>query len=205
MTTFELDDALATRLLAFAEPGEDLQDIMNQAMDAALRRRERLLTRHSDPEPDLGGALDLDSIWLDPVYDEDWEFCYQVKKAALGAVVAQTFGWDETVQRDFHAMSFGSGKLYLIRYKSRDIGTMGVVKKEDHYVRGEFHLLPECQGRGVGSFLLRQLMASAEGQRMAVQLRVLKLNHGARSLYERHGFEVYGQADTHDLMQTALH
>lgn len=92
MTTFELDVGPVTRLLAFAEPGEDSQAIMNQAMDEARRRRERLLARDSDPKPDLGGVLDLTSVWLSPVSEEDGEFCDQVKKAALGPVAAQTWG-----------------------------------------------------------------------------------------------------------------
>ena len=145
------------------------------------------------------------SLWLPLASDGDREFCYQAKKAALGPVVTQTWGWDEAFQRDFHDKSFVASNLSLIRYKRRNIGTMGVIKNEDHYVLGGFYLLLEYQGRGVGSFLLRQLIASAEAQRMPIRLQVLKLNHGARSLYERHGFEVYGQTDSHDLMQTACY
>ncbi len=65
------------------------------------------------------------------------------------------------VQRDFHDSTFAASKLFLIRYKSCDIGTMGVVKKEDHHVLGELYLLPEYQGRSISSFSLNPNLATA--------------------------------------------
>lgn len=46
---------------------------------------------------------------------------------------------------------------------------------------------PDFQGRGIGTSLLRHVMANATGD---LTLSVFTVNPAARRLYERHGFEV---------------
>ena len=56
------------------------------------------------------------------------------------------------------------------------------------------YVLDGCQGRGIGSRLLRAALAHPD---MAgadrIVLDVWERNHGARRLYERHGFQVVGR------------
>ncbi|MGE7988439.1 GNAT family N-acetyltransferase [Lysinibacillus fusiformis] len=51
-------------------------------------------------------------------------------------------------------------------------------------------LLPNYQGKGIGTHLIVQLQKMAKEQRKAVVLQVLKTN-SARDLYERLGFQVF--------------
>jgi ribosomal protein S18 acetylase RimI-like enzyme len=51
-------------------------------------------------------------------------------------------------------------------------------------------LLPEYQGRGIGTSLLNRLIERAQATGQALTLHVLKTNHPARRLYERHGLRV---------------
>ncbi|HET9616062.1 MAG TPA: GNAT family N-acetyltransferase, partial [Pseudolabrys sp.] len=53
-------------------------------------------------------------------------------------------------------------------------------------------LLPATQNRGVGSAIVRDLIAAANAAGKCVQLRILPVNTGARRLYERLGFAVTG-------------
>src|SRR5690606_24008451 len=55
-------------------------------------------------------------------------------------------------------------------------------------------LLPAFQRRGIGTALIRKVMASAAVRGVPVRLSVLKANP-ARELYERLGFEVTGWDD----------
>ncbi|WP_433894499.1 N-acetyltransferase family protein [Streptomyces sp. CA-111067] len=55
-----------------------------------------------------------------------------------------------------------------------------------------FYLDPGVQGRGLGSAVLRELLARTDGEGVAVRLNVLQ-GSGARRLYERHGFVVEGE------------
>jgi ribosomal protein S18 acetylase RimI-like enzyme len=50
--------------------------------------------------------------------------------------------------------------------------------------------LPEHQGRGIGTALLREFINSAHEKGVSATLEVLKANEPARRLYERLGFTV---------------
>ena len=56
----------------------------------------------------------------------------------------------------------------------------------------QVQLLPRYQGTGIGSDLLRSLLAEAKAASVPVALNVLKVNP-ARRLYERFGFKVVGE------------
>jgi ribosomal protein S18 acetylase RimI-like enzyme len=62
-------------------------------------------------------------------------------------------------------------------------------------------LLPEYQGKGVGTHVIRalQLEAAAGGRRMV--LTVQRFNVRARALYERLGFQVTRETDIHIVME----
>ena len=60
----------------------------------------------------------------------------------------------------------------------------------------DFSVLPEAQGRGVGSALLEELESRARARGAAkVTLEVVATNEGARRLYTRAGFE-HGEPKT---------
>ncbi|MEU9702092.1 GNAT family N-acetyltransferase [Streptomyces sp. NPDC047981] len=52
-----------------------------------------------------------------------------------------------------------------------------------------FYLAPEAQGRGLGTAVLRELLARADEKSLAVRLQVLS-GSAAQRLYEREGFVV---------------
>jgi len=61
-------------------------------------------------------------------------------------------------------------------------------------------LLPEYQRKGVGTVLMGRLINRAQTERKPLRLRVLRVNVGARRLYERLGFTVtHSTADHHYL------
>lgn len=63
-------------------------------------------------------------------------------------------------------------------------------------------LLPEFQGRGIGTKLIQAVMGEAAGLGLPLRLQVLKANR-ARRLYERLGFHVYAETATHLQMSRA--
>ncbi len=141
-------------------------------------------------------------IRLRAATESDSEFCYQVKKEALGQYVTQVWGWDETFQREFHRRDFEVRRPDIVVYQGVDIGTLEVAKHSDHIHLGEFYLLPQFQRQGIGTMLLGQVLSEAEEQGLAVRLEVLKINP-VQSLYQRHGFVVSGQREHHFLMERA--
>ena len=63
-------------------------------------------------------------------------------------------------------------------------------------------LLPVVRGRGVGTIVLRGVLADADARARPVRLHVESTNR-ARRLYRRLGFEVVGRGETHLEMERA--
>jgi ribosomal protein S18 acetylase RimI-like enzyme len=54
---------------------------------------------------------------------------------------------------------------------------------------GSFYVMPGMQRRGIGTQVLRTLLAHAADQSKAITLAVVKINP-ARRFYEKHGFRI---------------
>ncbi|WP_346189033.1 GNAT family N-acetyltransferase [Rubritalea halochordaticola] len=115
-------------------------------------------------------AADLD--WLDPFYESQ-----------MRPYVELTHVWDTTKFREYFAPESSS----IIQEGGEDIGLLVVVEREDGFYIRDILLKPEWQGRGIGSHLLRQVLAKADRKGWQVRLRVLKGNPAIR-LYHRLGF-----------------
>jgi ribosomal protein S18 acetylase RimI-like enzyme len=62
-------------------------------------------------------------------------------------------------------------------------------------------ILLEYQRRGIGTAVIRQILAEAHESERGVVLSVLKANIGARLLYQRFGFVVIGETAYHYRMR----
>jgi ribosomal protein S18 acetylase RimI-like enzyme len=133
----------------------------------------------------------------------DAEFLFDLKRQALGGYVAQTWGrWDEQWQRHYFQQHFEPAQIQIILVSGQPVGMLSVVERLDRLELASIEILPAYQNRGIGSFLLKQLLERAGSLRVPVHLQVLKVNP-ARKLYERLGFRAIGQTETHLVMETA--
>lgn len=144
--------------------------------------------------------IDPVHISIRPAGEDDKDFCFQVKKAALGPYVADTWGWNEADQLEIHHQDWQARKPDIIMLNHVDIGTIEIAIVGDHYHLGEFYLLPEYQGQGIGTHLLHRLTIQADVNNAPIQLRILRANP-VRKLYERHGFVVRDHSLTHLTME----
>ena len=94
-----------------------------------------------------------------PATDQDSEFAYRVKRAALGEYVAATWGWDEEWQVDYHERDFDPAAMEIIQWDGEDIGTLVVSEQEDQVSLNEIYILPRFQRQGIGTALIREVMA----------------------------------------------
>jgi ribosomal protein S18 acetylase RimI-like enzyme len=130
---------------------------------------------------------------LRPATSNDSEFCYTLHRQSLGEVVAEVFGgWDDAVQRDFHAAWFEPARLNIIQDShGTPLGVLDVREEFDHTYLSRIELLPEYQNRGIGSAVIQDLLADGR----EVRLHVFTVNVRARRLYERLGFRVDSERD----------
>jgi GNAT superfamily N-acetyltransferase len=123
--------------------------------------------------------------------ESHYEFSYAVKKAAEGDYITQIWGWDEKVQRDYHAKQWKNERPSIILYGSQPIGTIYVNKNDASLKIGQFFILPEYQNQGIGSYILHGILESADHADLTAKLTYL-YNNPAASLYARMGFKVIG-------------
>jgi ribosomal protein S18 acetylase RimI-like enzyme len=135
----------------------------------------------------------MTAVALRPARPADSEFCYQLHKAAMGDYVAAIWGWDEQRQRDFHARGFAPGRWQIITANGADAGMLDVEYRRDEIYLGLIEILPDYQGRGIGSRLISALIDEAAQKGQDLVLEVLTVNHRAHALYQRLGLREVGR------------
>ena len=140
--------------------------------------------------------IDCSLIKLIPADETHREFSYQVKKAADGEYITSMFGWDESVQRGFHARAWQEQRPDIISYDGKPIDTIAAIESEDCIEIKQFFILPGYQSKGIGACLLKSILDQADRLGKNVTLRFLKGNP-VKSLYVRNGFRV---VDTDEIL-----
>ena len=97
-------------------------------------------------------------------------------------------GWgDADFQRRFHAGWFEPDRLSIIEDDDGTaIGVLDVSDEGDHLYLGRIEVLPEAQGHGIGTAVVRDVLRRGR----TVRLHVFTNNVRARRFYERLGFRV---------------
>jgi ribosomal protein S18 acetylase RimI-like enzyme len=129
----------------------------------------------------------MTGITLRPATPADSEFCFQLHKAAMGSYITAIWGWDEQVQRDFHARAFDPGRWQIITADGADIGMLDVDYRPGEIYLARIEIHPGHQGRGVGTRLISALIDEARRRGQDLVLEVLAINQRAYDLYHRLG------------------
>ena len=144
-----------------------------------------------------------DNLTIRMAGEDDKEFAYQAKKAAFREYVEQVWGWDEEKQRKLHDRRFATQDFCVINLDGEDVGIMSVALKPDSVFVNQIYILPERQTQGIGRKCMSIVVQEGNKLNLPVRLRVLKVNHRAVAFYERLGFTITDDTDTHFLMQKA--
>ena len=131
----------------------------------------------------------------------DYDFLYDLKVATMKEYVAATWGWDDADQEESFRQRFKPDGWNIIVVDNQDVGALRVRRKEMEIHLVNIAILPQYQGHGLGSRIINSVLEEARDTDLPVTLQVLKVNP-ARGLYERLGFTVIGETETHYLMST---
>ncbi|HJZ81628.1 MAG TPA: GNAT family N-acetyltransferase [Pyrinomonadaceae bacterium] len=116
------------------------------------------------------------------------EFKFLADPGQLDALISMQFN----LQRQQYAAGYPDADHNIILQDGQPIGRLFVNEGEREFTLVDVALLPECRNRGIGRYLLDQLLAKARIAEKAVRLHVVKMNP-ARHLYERLGFSIIGE------------
>jgi ribosomal protein S18 acetylase RimI-like enzyme len=144
---------------------------------------------------------------LRPATASDLLLTYDIKREAIGEYVAQTWGWDEDFQWEYHQQTFAAydpathpTQLWVVEVAGQPVGTWEVAEHADSYFVCGIYLRRAAQGQGAGRQLLLDLLAQAQKQRKKVILEVFRVNFRAFRFYQQLGFEVTSQTETKFVM-----
>ena len=141
------------------------------------------------------------SITYRPAVQEDLNFLYRLHRATMKVYVEDTWGrWDEDWQRERFTCRFQPDLLQVIRYKDEDAGVLQVQERSEENFVALLEISPAFQKRGIGTRIMRNILSEAGLKGKLVALQVLKVTFLARSFYQRMGFGVTGENDTHYIM-----
>ena len=131
----------------------------------------------------------------------DSEFIFTVKKAAYREYIEQVWGWDDNYQQERHNEEFASHDFCIIQFCGTDVGILVTSSTPDTLKINQIYILPEYQGRGIGSACMTRIIDDANLEGKSVILKVLKINTRGIALYRRLGFTIVGESSEYSQME----
>lgn len=131
---------------------------------------------------------------LRPASEADFGFVFRLNKTNMRRYVEILRGWDDDAEREDLRSGFRPGVDQIITLAGEDIGRLVVERFPDRIEIRHIEILPEYQGRGIGSQVILDVLREAREAGLPVTLTVLNMNP-ARRLYERLGFRAVEEFD----------
>lgn len=140
----------------------------------------------------------MENIRLVAYTDADYNFVYEVKKNAYKNYVIQYYGeWNEGEQIKYFNSFIALVKenAYIIIYEDKKIGFYnGQLLDSGNYEIGNICIIPEYQGKGIGTKLLKDILEKNKEENIEIQY--FKSNP-VGLLYKRLGFIPSGESKFH--------
>ena len=143
----------------------------------------------------------MDECCIRKAHLDDSEFVFATKKEALREYVEQVWGWNESYQRELHNTRFATHDFRIIGLRGTDVGFFATSNTSDMLKLHQLFILPEYQGRGIGSACMKRIINDANKADERVNLQVLKINTRAITFYQRLGFVIVDDKSVHLQME----
>jgi ribosomal protein S18 acetylase RimI-like enzyme len=137
-------------------------------------------------------------VSLRPVTTDDDQFLLDVYTSTRADELAQVewapgqkesfVSWQFNLQRKEHDTRFPDARYDVILVDDQPAGRIWIGEDETQIRLLDIGLLEEFQNRGVGTILVKQLIAEAVAKNKPLRHTVFVLNNNAQRLYERLGF-----------------
>ena len=141
------------------------------------------------------------NLSLQPAVESDHEFLYRLHCATMREYVDRTWGWDDEQQQTAFARRLSANHHLLILLDGDSVGMLELEHHPTELFIANIQILPEKQGQGIGSAIIREIVELAQSSDAIATLQVLEVNERARRLYERLGFRVVSEVPPHIRMR----
>jgi GNAT superfamily N-acetyltransferase len=119
----------------------------------------------------------------------DFDFARGLYFETMRWMIERLFGWNQAHQEESFAGWFALDEVSIITADGVDVGWLQQRADTDSIFLGSLYVMPVRQRQGIGTHVLRTLLALAKRQSKVVTLAVVKINPALR-FYQRHGFRI---------------
>ncbi|MCH9680779.1 MAG: GNAT family N-acetyltransferase [Deltaproteobacteria bacterium] len=138
---------------------------------------------------------------LRPAESSDFDWLLDLRRTSAKRNVERVFGhWDEAAQRARFTQAFARQAIEVVEIDSQPVGAVSVAWDSDPVILDAVELVPQWQGRGLGTRLVHDVLLRLLQSEQALELTILRGNP-AQALYERMGIHPTVQTDTHVTMR----
>jgi ribosomal protein S18 acetylase RimI-like enzyme len=136
--------------------------------------------------------------------ENDFDLTLKIKTLSLREYIEQIWGWDDTVQLEYHRKQFKPEQIKIILDNNKEVGFIDV--DETTYAFFIVNVLIEqtFQGQGIGRKVIEDIIRKAIKENKKIELQVFKINIRAKKLYEELGFIVTGETGLHYQMSYSV-
>ena len=121
---------------------------------------------------------------------DDFEYLYALCDLTMRAYVETVFGDHfEQIARSTISTLLTQRLFQKIYFNDVLVGAIAVARHETHFQLEELYIDPLYQKRGIGTLIVRQIIAQPIAQGKPIRLNVLSSN-SARAFYEKRGFSI---------------
>jgi GNAT superfamily N-acetyltransferase len=133
------------------------------------------------------------SIELRPALDYDFEYCRRIYFVEMRWIIDELH-LDRTAQETSFRQQWHAAQVRIIVLGGTDVGWLQAITQDNELFIAQMFVDGPFQRRGIGTEVMRRLIAEANQANLAVRLNVIRINP-ARRLYERLGFRVTHEDD----------
>jgi len=134
---------------------------------------------------------------------EDFDFLFELKKENFKWYVDKIWGWEDEDQKERLRQDLqehlSRKKIIMIEDKAIGVYAVHITEDGDCFIN-EISILKEYQHKGIGSHILAKQLKENRENKIRTILQVFKDNP-AKELYNKLGFKIYGETETHYQMK----
>ncbi len=123
---------------------------------------------------------------------EDLKFLFEVSTLAMKPTVLAINPdkeFNQTEEFEKYKDKFVPAEIEIIQFEGQNVGRLRVVRSADSIYIGGIQILPEFQGKGIGSAIFENLIQEANELDVPIILEVHDVNKDAIRFYENLGFK----------------
>ena len=133
--------------------------------------------------------------------DNDFDLTFKIKKNSTKQLVEKIWGWDDTVQLDYHKKQFDPKKIKIIIDEKEEVGFLSTLDNETTLFIENIVIDKNFQSKQIGTKVFLDTITRAKEQKKNVELQVFKINDKAIKLYKRLNFKTFGETELHYKMR----